>query len=128
MCFMVQNEPSDDEVEKTINITWVGSRSKRTQLFNNIGVNTSIKDFKSMVFLNYHGVEMDGNEDEQSWTSSHNLLLVKSGKVLTNTFKGMGMTDDGGIPYEVSFCLGLDAGMPGTSYKIRVLTLFQISF
>ena len=113
MCFMVQNEPSDDEVEKTINITWVGSRSKRTQLFNNIGVNMSIKDFKSMVFLNYHGVEMDGNEDEQSWTSSHNLLLVKSGKVLTNTFKGMGMTDDGGIPYEVSFCLGLVGG--GTS-------------
>ena len=48
---------------------------------------------------------------EQDWTECHNIMLHKSGVIMDKvklTFEDYGLTDDKGIPFELSFKLCLD--------------------
>ena len=50
---------------------------------------------------------------EENWTTYHNIVMVKSGKILDKekrTFAEYDMTDDEGIPFELTFKLIMSGG------------------
>ena len=112
---------NNDTELKTINIVWKGSRSGDKNIIKVKG-NMKIGEFKTYVFNNFHGIEIDSQkyQTEHEFTSSHNVMVLKSNKLLDRdnfSFADYNMLDDGGVPYEVSFCLGLDGGMPAQRRK-----------
>jgi hypothetical protein len=95
-----------------INLLWIGSRSNRKHNFP-VQSDMTIKDFKTMLFNECHGIELDC--DEQDWTDSHRIKLAHSGQRLydeSQTFDYYKMNNDNGIPYEITFAHTLNAGMP----------------
>ena len=97
-------------VEKHIDLVWVGSRTGDKCYFK-VGTSMTIDVFKELLWCKYHGEERLGMDKE--FHDTHNVMLKNSGKILSGTFEEMGMTDDGGIPFEITFVLRLDGG--GTS-------------
>ena len=98
----------------TIKIEWIGSRSKQKQTYD-IMPSMTISQFKKMIFDNNHGTEFcpPTYEMEQDWTECHNVMLVKSGKILDKdkqTFADYGLTNDRNVPFELSFKLCVDGG------------------
>ena len=115
----------NDVVEpKTINILWKGSRSGQLHAFEVDG-SMKIGDFKTMVFNEFHGFELDSEnyKSENDFTTKHNIMVTNSNRLLDRdyrTFADYNMINDEGVPYEVSFCLGLSGGMPPPRRKQRV--------
>lgn len=100
--------------ETTIKIEWIGSRSKRKQTYD-VKPSMTIGQFKKMIFNNNHGTEFCPitYDMEDDWTYCHNVMLVKSGKILDKdkqTFADYDLTDDKGIPFELSFKICVDGG------------------
>ena len=75
----------------------------------------TIREFKKMIFENNHGTQFCPvqYEFEENWTMCHNIVINKSGKVLDkdkNTFADYGMTDDEGVPFELTFRMIMKGG------------------
>jgi hypothetical protein len=98
-----------------INIVWIGSRSKQKQTYE-IKPSMTIGEFKKMIFMNNHGTQFCpiSYEFEEDWTECHNIVLIKSGMIMEKvkrTFADYGLTDDEGVPFELSFKLVMKGGM-----------------
>ena len=111
-----ESKPSSKVVDNKgfINIDWIGSRSNNKQTYN-IEHSMTISEFKKMIFNNNHGTEFCpiDYELEENWNTYHNIVLVKSGKILDKekrTFAEYDMTDDEGVPFELSFKLIMKGG------------------
>ena len=102
------------EIEKNdvVKLNWIGSRSGKKIIFEAKETDI-VEDFMTLVFNDCHGCKIDPEKykSEQDWTAKHNIKFAKSGTIIDRslTFIANGITNHG-IPYDITFVLGLSGG------------------
>ena len=90
-------------------VVYIGSRSKSK---NTMKVNggMTISQFKAMIFQNFHGVELDV-QDEADYTANHYIKTAKGGKLLMDdkTFAYYDIQKHT-VPHELTLAFTVDGG------------------